>query len=152
MLIFKEQFSNVTFWLAKDCARFTLLVGSMVLRFPFFCRCYHSGISSWLREGAGSHGCGSLLPGCAWIRGSVSLGVPAAAQDSRAVCNILPDHTDPGMGIKLISKRQEKQPAGQPELSLPGSLQIILASTSLREKQVPYASVDWTPMFQDSPS
>lgn len=113
----------------------------MFLRFPFFCRCYHSGIGSWLREGAGSHGCGSLLPGCAGIRGSVSLGAPTAAQDSRAVCNILPDHTDPGMGIKLISKRQEKQPAGQPELSLPESLQIILASTSQREKQVPYASV-----------
>lgn len=30
----------------------------------------------------------------------------------------------------LISKRQEKQPAGQPELSLPGTLQIILVSTS----------------------
>lgn len=45
------------------------------------------------------------------------------------------------MGIKLISKRQQKQPAGQPELSLPGSLQIILASTSQREKQVPYANM-----------
>lgn len=45
------------------------------------------------------------------------------------------------MGIKLISKRQEKQPAGQPELSLPGSLQIILASTSKGEKQAPYANM-----------
>lgn len=53
-----------------------------------------------------------------------------AAQDSKAVHKTLLDHTDPGMGIKLISNRQEKQPAGQPELSLPGSLQIILASTS----------------------
>lgn len=92
-------------------------------------------------------GLGGSCQDVLWIRGSVSLGrqqstaLLTAAQDSRAAHKSLTDHTNPGMGIKLTSKRQEKQPAGQPELSLPGSLQIILASTSQREKQVPYASV-----------
>lgn len=123
----------------------------MFLRFPFFSRCYHSGIGSWLREGQAAMAVGAS---CQDVLGSEGrwLWELHAAQDSRAVLKILPDHTDPGMGNKLISKRQEKQPAGQPELSLPGSLQIILASTSQREKQVPYASIDCTPMFQDSPS
>lgn len=136
MLIFKEQFSNVikTTSDSSKTERFPLLVGSVFFRFPFFCRCSYSGMSSWLRDGAGSHGSGGLLPGCAVDqRVSVSGNAAqhhAAAQDSKAEHKILPDHTDPGVGIKLISKRQEKQPAGQPELSLPGSLQIILAYTS----------------------
>lgn len=76
-----------------------------------------------------------------WLWNPAQLPAAHCYPGQQGCAQILTDHTGPGMGIKLISKRQEKQPAGQPELSLPGCLQIILVSTSQREKQVPYASV-----------
>lgn len=77
---------------------------------------------------------GDSCQGCAEDR-QVSVSVNATKHRAGYCCsqpvqNALLDHTDPGMGIKLISKGQEKQPAGQPKLFLPGSLQIILASIS----------------------
>lgn len=143
MLIFKEQFSNVIKNVSDSSKTVHVLLCWLDL-------CFWDSLSSagvTIQE---------LAPGSE--RGQAAMAVGASCQDvlgsegrwlwellhaawdSWAVCKILPDHTDPGMGNKLISKRQEKQPAGQPELSLPGSLQSILASTSQREKQVPYAS------------
>lgn len=43
---------------------------------------------------------------------------------------VLLDHTDPGMGIKIFSKGQEKQHAGEPELFQMGTLENILAYNS----------------------
>jgi len=135
---FQEQSKHVIKTISHSCAYFTLSVGFMFLWFPFFCRCSRSGISSWLGAAAGSHpptqGTGARA--AVRPRGSVSL-----CRHGAPCCLLLPstatlqqkglrDHTGPGTGINVISKGEEKQPAGQPELLLTGSLQIILASIS----------------------
>lgn len=79
-------------------------------------------LNSGLETGAGSHVSRKLLPGLRWgsesrclCERNKALCSPLLPDTANLLQKVLREHTDPGMGFKIISKGQEKKSAGQPE-------------------------------------